>query len=91
MTNGAMTDRVCQQAVALMHAAARLSGAVADDVTAELRRDIQAEIRGLRRAVCVLKGLDANRHCGIGGHADNFLKVWHRLPGHCTEPGCRLR
>ncbi len=88
LTGAELVAETAGQAVWLTH---RLNDLLDDDSDAahSLRDNLTGQITGMRWALCLLKGWNphrgASRH---GGQADQFVKNWHNLPGHCNRNGC---
>lgn len=82
-----LADRISTEAVSVMH----LKNRIADD-SSDAGRAIDfgliGLLEGLRWALCAAKGWDPAHESKPGKKADSFLRVWHNLPGHCTQEGC---
>jgi len=87
LTAAELTDRIAEQVVWAMHARDRILGDLSD-AGYVVRDNLTGQISGLRWTLCLLQGWNPARECEHEGRADRFVRVWHNLPGHCTEPGC---
>lgn len=82
-----LVDRISEEVVRLTHFRQRLLNDP-DPGSHSIRTELAARIHGLRWALCLLKGWCPAYESGTGEKADGFIRVWHNLPGHCTEDGC---
>ena len=87
LTTAELTDRISEQVVWAMHARESFLNKT-DDVSYTIRNGLDGQVIGLRWTLCLLKGWDPVHESGHEEQADRFVRVWHNLPGHCTEPGC---
>lgn len=46
---------------------------------------LMGQVIGLRHALCLAKGWDPQQEADKEGRADQFIKNWHNLPGHCDR------
>lgn len=88
LTGAELVDRIATQAVWVTHRRDDLGDGDSDAAYA-LQDNLTGQITGLRWSLCLLKGWDPARESQPDGRADQFLRNWHNLPGHCNRNGCR--
>lgn len=83
-------EQIAAEAVRLMHERSRLMH-LTSEVDYLARAHVNGRLHGLRWTLCLLNGWNPVQESGPEERADRFLRVWHSMPGHCTEGSCPLR
>ena len=93
MTHGVtlpeLVSLLCADAVRMMHIQDRVMDDPSD-AGESTEVFMLGKVIGLRRALCLAKGWDPHAESDTGGRADQFIRNWHNLPGHCSVAGCGM-